>query len=199
VHLPTVQRELDGMAATLVDTVNAIHTKGETWSGTPPAATAAGNFFRTDVPTTTVAEDKFRTARFITLDPAIAADSRTIASASAGTGPSNTAVALQLAGLRDTSVTAATREGTTIGSGSLGSVWRDVVTRVGLGVHSAQSDATVRETLASNADARRQSVSGVSSDDELVMLIKHQQAYAAAARLVSVADEMSKILVDLGR
>jgi flagellar hook-associated protein FlgK len=33
-------------------------------------------------------------------------------------------------------------------------------------------------------------MSGVSIDEEMVAVIMHQQAYAAAARLVSVADEM---------
>jgi flagellar hook-associated protein FlgK len=33
----------------------------------------------------------------------------------------------------------------------------------------------------------------------MVSLIKHQQAYSAAARLVKIADEMAQTLVQLGQ
>jgi len=39
----------------------------------------------------------------------------------------------------------------------------------------------------------------VSTDEELVSVIQHQHAYAAAARLVTVVDEMMQTLVDLGK
>ena len=62
----------------------------------------------------------------------------------------------------------------------------------------AEDEATVQHTLASNADTRRQSVSGVSTDEELIKVIEAQHAYQGAARLVSVVDEMMQTLVDLG-
>ncbi|HYD55116.1 MAG TPA: flagellar basal body rod C-terminal domain-containing protein, partial [Gemmatimonadaceae bacterium] len=120
-------------------------------------------------------------------------------SAAGAAGPANNAVALQLAGLRDVTVPVAERDGTSHGSDTFGGYWRSVAARVGLAVRGAESDVTVRETLAASADSRRQSVSGVSTDEELVQLIKYQQSYAAAARLVTVAEEMSRILVELGR
>jgi flagellar hook-associated protein 1 len=63
----------------------------------------------------------------------------------------------------------------------------------------AEDDATVQKTIASSADARRQSVSGVSTDEELMNVVQHQHAYQAAARLVSVVDDMTQTLIDLGR
>ena len=48
------------------------------------------------------------------------------------------------------------------------------------------------------ADSRRESVSAVATDEELVGLIKQQQAYAAAAHLISAVDEMSKTLLSIG-
>ena len=71
----------------------------------------------------------------------------------------------------------------------------DVATQVSY----AQDDSTVQATLVSNASTRRQSVSGVSTDEELIDVIQHQHSYQAAARLVSVVDEMTQTLVDLGR
>jgi flagellar hook-associated protein 1 FlgK len=55
----------------------------------------------------------------------------------------------------------------------------------------------VYETLASQAGTRRVSVSGVSTDEELVQLMRHQQAYAAAAKLVSAADEMAQTVLNM--
>lgn len=196
-QLPGVVRELDAVAATLVDTVNGIHTTGVTWSGTPPVATAAPDFFRTDAPAAT---PLYRTARYIRLSDAVAASADNVAgSAATATGPSNNEVSLQLAKLRDAKVAVRDPDGTARGTDSFGSYWRGVATKVGLAVRGAETDATVRQTLAESADARRQSVSGVSTDEELVSLIKQQQAFAAAARLVTVADEMSQTLINLGR
>lgn len=196
-QLPGVMRELDAMAATLVDTVNGIHAGGVTWSGTPPVASAAPDFFATDA---AAATPKFRTARFIRLSDEVAASAANVAGSSAtATGPSNNEVALRLAGLRDAKVAVTDPDGTARATDSFGSYWRGVATQVGLAVRGAEADTTVRQTLAENADARRQSVSGVSTDEELVALIKHQQAFAAAARLVTVADEMSQTLINLGR
>ena len=43
----------------------------------------------------------------------------------------------------------------------------------------------------------RASVSGVSVDDEMVALITQQQAYTAAARIVNIADEMIRTVLDM--
>jgi flagellar hook-associated protein 1 FlgK len=40
-------------------------------------------------------------------------------------------------------------------------------------------------------------VSGVSVDEEMVALISQQQAYAAAARIVSVANEMMQSVLEM--
>lgn len=199
-QLPGVVRELDAMAATLVDTVNGIHATGVTWSGSPPVASPAPDFFHTDPGALTPADDVHRTARSIRLSDAVAASADRIAgSAATAAGPSNNEVALRIAQLRDAKVPVTDVDGTARGTDSFGNYWRGVATKVGLAVRGAETDSTVRHTLADGADARRQSVSGVSTDEELVALIKHQQAFAAAARLVTVADEISQTLINLGR
>jgi flagellar hook-associated protein 1 FlgK len=57
----------------------------------------------------------------------------------------------------------------------------------GLG-HAAATD---------QADARRQSVSGVSTDEELVNMMRVQQSYQAATKMIKVADEMMQTLLSL--
>src|SRR5690606_29318735 len=46
--IPRMQAELDSLARGIVESVNAIHRTGVTWSGTPPVATNAGDFFASD-------------------------------------------------------------------------------------------------------------------------------------------------------
>jgi flagellar hook-associated protein 1 FlgK len=72
-----------------------------------------------------------------------------------------------------------------------------MVTGVGMQVSDATNAATVAETLASQAETRRSSVNGVSIDEELTLLMRYQQAFQAASRLVRTADEMMQSLLEM--
>jgi flagellar hook-associated protein 1 FlgK len=61
----------------------------------------------------------------------------------------------------------------------------------------ASAAADVHGTLGAQARARRESVTGVSLDEELTSLMRSQQAYAAAAKVISAADEMMQTLVNI--
>ena len=109
-------------------------------------------------------------------------------------------IALALAGLRDQPLASGSLpSGSPLAGTTFNNFYRDLVSNVALATSSAGQSATVYQTLASQADMRRQSVSGVSTDEEMVSLIKHQTAYSAAARLVKIADEMAQTLVQLGQ
>jgi len=194
--IPGVMSRLDSLAAGLVQTVNGIHSTGTVYTGTPPVASAAGNFFDVTVPTP-AGGDNLLTARGIRIAPTLTA--ATVATAGPGaTGPGNNSVALALAGLRDQSVTF-TSGATTVATTSFGGFYNQAVGEVASAAQVAQDESSIQGTLASNALNRRESVSGVSTDEELISVIDHQHAYQAAARLVSVVDEMTQVLVDLGR
>ncbi len=196
--IPAVLASLDSLAGTIVREVNAIHASGRVYTTASPSGTSAGNFFAQTGDETS--GDSGQTARGMTLSSTLAALDQVASSAGTATGPGNNAVAAGIAGLRNSSLDFFNASGTSIlATTSLGTFYRDTVARVGLASGQAASAATVHETLASQADVRRQSVSGVATDEELVGLIKHQQAYSAAARLVKVVDEMTQTLVDLGR
>ncbi len=174
---PDAQRNLDAIAASLVNETNARHRTGFIGNA------AAGDFF-----------DATRlTARTIGLDATIAASVDNVASSGiAGESGDNT-VALALSRLRDTPVTI---NGQTV---SISEGYRNVVARIATSVNGANGTAAAARTLVSQTDARRESVKGVSIDEEMVNLMKYQQSYAAAARLISVVDEMSQVLINLGR
>jgi flagellar hook-associated protein 1 FlgK len=198
-QVPDVLAKLDALAQGVVDTVNGIHTSAVLFSGTPPVASAAGNFFEV-TSSAPAGGDPLKTARGIRLAATLSDGSKVAASGAGAAGPGDNAAARALAALTDTTVAFTTPTGApTIATTSVGEFYRSIVTDVATASAAAQDSATVHETLAKNNDNQRQSVSGVSTDEELVDVIQHQHAYAAAARMVSVVDEMLQTLVGLGR
>jgi flagellar hook-associated protein 1 FlgK len=194
--IPDVMARLDALASTLVQTVNSIHTAGTVYSGVPMTASPGGNFFDVTTPAPTGTDPRL-TARGIRLAPTLT--TATVATAGAGaSGPGNNDTALALANLRDSLVSFTNADGTTQTT-KFGDFYSEAVGHVATMTQHAQDDATVQHTLASNADTRRQSVSGVNTDEELIKVIQAQHAYQGAARLVSVIDEMMDTLVNLGR
>ncbi|MEP6494634.1 MAG: flagellar hook-associated protein FlgK [bacterium] len=194
--IPDVMARLDSLASGLVQTVNGIHSAGTVFTGNPPVASAAGNFFDVTVPPP-AGGDPLQTARGIRLAPTLTA--ATVAASGAGaTGPGNNTVALSLAALSDQVVTF-TSGAATVATTSFSGFYSQAVGEVASSAQQAQDESSIQGTLASNALNRRESVSGVSTDEELLSIIDHQHAYQAAARLVSVVDEMTQVLVTLGQ
>lgn len=172
VELPGLRDILDQFAEVLVTEVNAIHNGGFTASG----ATNVDFFDPGGV-----------TAHTITLSAAVDNSPDEIA-AGGTTAAGDGDVALQIAALRSTSVAS-------LGDTSMGDFYTSSVTSFGSTVLNAQQNAAVHRTLVDRAEMVRASSNGVNVDEEMIMLIAQQQAFAAASRLVTVADEMvSEIL-----
>lgn len=70
-----------------------------------------------------------------------------------------------------------------------------LVTAVGYEGNTLDGIIKNQDTLVAGFDSGRQSVAGVSSDDELTNLIKFQQAYNASSRYITVIDEMLEHIV----
>ncbi|MDY6844252.1 MAG: flagellar hook-associated protein FlgK [Thermodesulfobacteriota bacterium] len=70
-----------------------------------------------------------------------------------------------------------------------------IVSDVGIKVQSASTSWEYQNNVIKTLNDRLTSVSGVSLDEEMVNLIKYQNAYDAAARLISVIDEMMETIV----
>lgn len=69
-----------------------------------------------------------------------------------------------------------------VGIGSKGQVWNSIVSN--------------QENLVFGIDEERQMVMGVSTDEELVSLIKYQHSYNASSRYITVIDEMLEHLIE---
>jgi len=68
--------------------------------------------------------------------------------------------------------------------------YNTVVGSVGVDAQGAQRNTDLQQLLVNQLQGRRDSVSGVSLDEELTNLIKFQHAFQAAAKVVTVIDEL---------
>lgn len=204
--VPALRARLDSFARGLVNAVNEYHASGWTAAGDALGGsnwnTALGptgsriNFF----------DASGTSASTIKLSAEVAASISVIAAGDVQNAPGNNGLALALGALRDDVGMAAlqTRMGanfaTLIGFGTTESFadhYTSTVTGIGVKASDAKSQASVFETLAAQAENRRSSVNGVSLDEELTLMLRHQQAYTAATRLVRVADEMAQSILNM--
>ena len=74
--------------------------------------------------------------------------------------------------------------------------YAQLVTRIGNAVSQARRQEATAQVLTDNLKDRRESVSGVSLDEEMTGIIRFQRAYQAAARAMSTTDEMLDTLIN---
>src|SRR5690606_20786206 len=74
--------------------------------------------------------------------------------------------------------------------------FQTLVSKLGAQSQAAMNAFANQEAMLLATDSRRQSVTGVSLDEEMANLIKYQHAYSAAARLVTTADEMLDTIIN---
>ncbi len=68
---------------------------------------------------------------------------------------------------------------------------------IGANAQAAEGEALRLDAVTRHMDALAEGVSGVSLDEEMTRLIEHQQAYQAAARVLTTAQDMMDILLAL--
>jgi flagellar hook-associated protein 1 FlgK len=119
-----------------------------------------------------------------------AGDAFTVRANTGGVGDNRNVLAL--AGLQDQLSLAR-------GSLTIGGAYHALVADVGIQTRSAQSGAKASESALEQAQARRDAVSGVNLDEEAARLVQFQQAYQAAAQVISTAESMFQTLLDAVR
>lgn len=98
--------------------------------------------------------------------------------------------ALALAGLQTQAIDG-------LGGVSIADSWREGVLRIGARAAAATAIADASSLVREGLDAQRASVSGVSIDEEALNLMDYQRQYQAAARIISVAEQMTATLMEL--
>ncbi|MEZ5277744.1 MAG: flagellar hook-associated protein FlgK [Opitutaceae bacterium] len=80
-------------------------------------------------------------------------------------------------------------------SGTFGDFHRQLVTRVGSDLASATDRVSDQENVQQMLLGRRDSISGVSLDEEMADLLRYQRAFEASARVMRAIDEMLELVV----
>jgi flagellar hook-associated protein FlgK len=81
---------------------------------------------------------------------------------------------------------------------TLQAYYASFVAGMGVDVQTATTGNTSQTTLTANIDQVRQGVDGINIDEETQNLIKYQNAYAAAAHVISVLNTMLGDAINLG-
>jgi flagellar hook-associated protein 1 FlgK len=190
--IPDLRGRLDAMASSLATQVNTAHAGGFVFTGNTIPGTAAGNFFDAGTVLNPVRAGTLR------LDTTVATDASRIAASGNANAPTDNSTAMAMAALRTANATVSfTLPNAVVETGSFLGFFRNTVTTLGINVRDAADDASIYRTLTDQGEARRQSVSGVSTDEELVNMLRVQQSYTAATKLIQAADEMMKTLLSL--
>ncbi len=168
-------RGLDELAVRLANDVNAIHANGVDANGRP-----AGAFFTLAA----LGQDGVTNAAVsIDVAAALAQDSSRVA-AGRGSAAGDNSLALEMAELRSR------REGPA-------SLLSALVVDVGSRARESADLARGQEIVVDSIRAQRESVVGVSLDEEGADLLRFQRSYQAAAQLISIADELAQTVLAL--
>ena len=79
---------------------------------------------------------------------------------------------------------------------SINSYYKSTVTNLGVKSQEAVRMVTNQNALLSQLKSRRDSISGVSIDEEMTNMIQFQRSYEANAKMVSVVDELLNVVVN---
>jgi flagellar hook-associated protein 1 FlgK len=208
-EIPGMRDQLDTLARGIVQSVNELHRAGTVQHIDPVTGTNLTwvDFFH--IEKDALGNDDFdsvhagniRLADDVARDPSYIAIGvgRTGAPAGEEYQAGNTDIALAIGRLRDTPLGDPLPSGAAnvLGNKTIGGYYQGIVTGLGARIATARASTTAHETLAQQAEIRRESVSGVSTDEEMVKLIQSQTAYQAAAKVITTVDEMLQTIINL--
>lgn len=165
--IPGWMSRLDAFAADLANQVNTVHAGGYDLNGNPGGAFFTG---------TTAA-----TIKVAITDPALVAAS--------SVAPTNGTPSLDAGNAQ---ALAAIGESTT----SPDATYRQLVSDLGIASQTAKQRTSTQGAVVTNLDAARESVSGVSLDEEMTNMMSYQRAYEAASRVITAIDSTLDTLIN---
>jgi flagellar hook-associated protein 1 FlgK len=177
-NLTTNQTVATGL--TVGGTVNIANGMAITTGGAPLAG---------DTVAISISEDA---AMNMALSSTVLNDTSKIAAGLSGTGDGQNA--LNISNLQNNLVFSSGGFTPGTGTSTFDDFYNSIVSGLGSGSRSSQTILSQQEGVMLQLNSQRESISGVSLDEEMVNLIKFQQAYAASARMITVIEEMFDVL-----
>ncbi|MCX5815072.1 MAG: flagellar hook-associated protein FlgK [Proteobacteria bacterium] len=170
--------DTDDLAKSIMTEINSVHETGYNMNGTTGIS-----FFKT-------VDDDY--AINMDISDEVKSDVRNIAVTSSAGNPSGNDIALAIAELGDSTVTIGGQDRTYVEFSS------SIVSEIGNLTKNAKDLSAYHQNVMTMVEKQRDSISGVSIDEEMSNLIKFQYAYQAAARLINVADELFQSVLGIG-
>ena len=172
--VPALQGQLNTLANAVVTRVNALHQAGTTTGGTTgiPLFDPAGT-----------------TAATIAVSSQVSSNSANLVTGTT-TAPGDNTVAQQIAQLR-------TETQAGLGGVTFGDYYASISSTVATQANQVASQVTAQQAVVSNVTSQRASVSGVSIEEEMTTLLRAQQGYAAAAKVVTTVNTMMQSLIQM--
>jgi flagellar hook-associated protein 1 FlgK len=186
IGIPYILYNLNRLARSLAREFNTIHATGYTKPEGAIVSTTGVNFF--DNPTNNYNDI---TAGNLSLSTAILTSVRNIAASSVAVGDltaGNNEIALKLAELSSRKDLADV--------GNFEEFINSVVVEIGIESAKTQTLSNSQTAIVDNLSERKESVSGVSLDEEMVQMMTYQHAYAAASRVLTALDEALDVLIN---
>jgi flagellar hook-associated protein 1 FlgK len=171
--LLTLQNNLDTLAGQMVTQFNSIYSAGIDLNGN----SGQNLFTGTDAAT-------------IGVNANVVNDPSQFQAAQLGAGPGDGKVALQLAQLGNQAVTA-------LNGMTYSANYAQTVSGLGASLASVNDGLTNSATVSQMLTTQRDSVSGVSTDDELTNLVQFQKAYQASAEVITTINQMLETLITM--
>lgn len=109
-------------------------------------------------------------------------------------GPGDGQNALNISNLQNSLVFSAGAFTPGSGTSTFDDFFNSMISGLGIGSRSSQTILKQQEGIMLQLNTQRESISGVSLDEEMINLIKFQQAFAASARMITVVEEMFDVL-----
>ncbi|TRY24498.1 MULTISPECIES: flagellar hook-associated protein FlgK [Brevibacillus] len=200
--IPDTLKQLDLLAINLTKEINNVHKTGLTLTDIRNGSASSAIPLFVDAVTGGSADPAG--ANRIAINPAILASLDNIAAAkpdASGKGSmGNNENALAIAAIKFKVIPPGTGPNDFKEATTLDDFYRYTIGQLGVNGQEAARNQKNSETLVGMVDSQRQSVSGVSIDEELSNLVKYQQAYNASARAMTSVDEvLDRIINGMGR
>ena len=172
--LATLRNSLNSLASNLITAVNNVHRAGFGLNG----STGADFFTGTD-------------AAAIGVNSALVDDPSLIQASGTNGATGDNSVALQLAQL-------ATQQNAGLGNQTFSDAYSQTVSGLGQSLSDANTQSANSDAVQSMLQKQRDSVSGVSIDEEMSNLVQYQKAYDASARIVTTVAQMLDTVLTMG-
>jgi flagellar hook-associated protein 1 FlgK len=82
--------------------------------------------------------------------------------------------------------------------GTVTDEYQNLVFAVGSDVANSQTSLENHQALLQQLETRRQSISGVSIDQETIEILQFQRAYQASARVINTVDQLTQTILGIG-